>query len=90
MNKKLTVHNGLKCLAFFVSFASCTAGVASVMCGCRLRGNLPLSPPYIAPVHDISGIFDIPACCEPIAAALTFAFSRHGPRPSFCRIKFIT
>jgi hypothetical protein len=64
----LTIHNGLKWMVSFVSFASCAGGVASLMCGCRLRGNLPLSPPYIASVHNISVVFDISACCEPIAA----------------------
>jgi hypothetical protein len=46
----LTVHTGLKWLASLSPSVSCTGGVASVMFGCRLSGNFPLVPPYIASV----------------------------------------
>jgi hypothetical protein len=54
--------------SFYVSFMSCKGGVASVKFGYRLRGNPPFAPPYIASFHNLSGVFDISACCELIAA----------------------
>jgi hypothetical protein len=54
-------------LLMFFSFASCTGGEASMFCGCRLRGKLCLSSPYITPVHNTSGVIDFSARWDPLA-----------------------